>query len=128
MKKRMLSLLLTLCMAVSLLPTAVFAAGTTNDGDAAKPVTSVTAGPGSVQIKKSVNEAGTELTLEAYLTNEVIETVSAKPLDIVLVLDQSGSMAYDFNGDSTGKDTERRQYAMKQAVDAFIAKVGEQCS
>ncbi len=127
MKKRMLSLLLTLCMAVSLLPTAVFAAGTT-DEDAAKPVTSVTAGSGSVQVKKSVNEAGTELTLEAYLTNEVTETVSAKPLDIVLVLDQSGSMAFDFNGKKTEDNTARRQYAMKQAVDAFITKVGEQYS
>lgn len=50
------------------------------------------------------------------------QTVSAKPLDIVLVLDQSGSMAYDFDGNSTRKDTERRQYAMKQAVNSFIEK------
>lgn len=45
------------------------------------------------------------------------------PLDIVLVLDQSGSMAYDFNGDSTGSNTDRRQFAMKNAVKTFINSV-----
>ena len=79
-------------------------------------------------IHKSVNEAGNELTLEAYLTNEVTQTVSVKPLDIVLVLDQSGSMADDFNGRTTTKNEARRQYAMKQAVNSFIDKVGEQYS
>ena len=73
-------------------------------------------------IHKSVNEAGNELTLEAYLTNEVTQTVSVKPLDIVLVLDQSGSMADDFNGNETGKYSDTRQYAMKQAVNSFIEK------
>lgn len=120
MKKRILSLLLILCMTVTLLPTAAFAEGPGDE--AASPRTSVEKDNGSVHIEKSVNAAGTELTLEAYLTNEVTQTVSAKPLDIVLVLDQSGSMAYDFDGNSTHKDTERRQYAMKQAVNSFIEK------
>ena len=120
MKKRILSLLLILCMTLTLLPTAAFAEG--SGDEAASPRTSVEKDNGSVHIEKSVNAAGTELTLEAYLTNEVTQTVSAKPLDIVLVLDQSGSMAYDFDGNSTRKDTERRQYAMKQAVNSFIEK------
>ena len=120
MKKRILSLLLLLCMTVTLLPTAAFAEGPGDE--AASPRTSVEKDNGSVHIEKSVNAAGTELTLEAYLTNEVTQTVSAKPLDIVLVLDQSGSMAYDFDGNSTRKDTEGRQYAMKQAVNSFIEK------
>ena len=120
MKKRILSLLLILCMTLTLLPTAAFAEG--SGDEAASPRTSVEKDNGSVHIEKSVNAAGTELTLEAYLTNEVTQTVSAKPLDIVLVLDQSGSMAYDFDGNSTREDTERRQYAMKQAVNSFIEK------
>ncbi len=120
MKKRILSLLLILCMTLTLFPTAAFAEG--SGDEAASPRTSVEKDNGSVHIEKSVNAAGTELTLEAYLTNEVTQTVSAKPLDIVLVLDQSGSMAYNFDGNSTREDTERRQYAMKQAVNSFIEK------
>ncbi len=50
------------------------------------------------------------------------------PLDIVLVLDQSGSMAYKFNGKELGwgdDDTDRRQYAMKNAVKNFINSVAD---
>ena len=36
------------------------------------------------------------LTLEAYVTGEVTTTTKTKPLDIVLVLDQSGSMGDNF--------------------------------
>lgn len=41
------------------------------------------------------------------------------------MLDQSGSMAYDFNGESTNTNANRRQYAMKQAVNNFIDAVSE---
>lgn len=68
------------------------------------------------------------MTLEAYVTNEVTQTSSTKPLDIVLVLDVSGSMAYNFDGNDKGSPSERCQYAMKQAVNSFIDKVGEQYS
>ena len=50
------------------------------------------------------------------------------PLDIVLVLDQSGSMAYKFNGQGLGwgdDNTDRRQYAMKNAVKNFINSVAD---
>ena len=116
--------LLSFVMLWSLLPASALAA----KEDTPKPVTSVTEENASVYIHKSVNKAGNELTLEAYLTNEVTQTVSVKPLDIVLVLDQSGSMADDFNGRTTTKNEARRQYAMKQAVNSFIDKVGEQYS
>ena len=74
MKKRILSLLLILCMAVTLLPTAAFAAES-GDGEATSPRTSVEKENGPVHVKKSVNAAGTELTLEAYLTSMVITQV-----------------------------------------------------
>lgn len=61
------------------------------------------------------------ITMESYTTGEVISGTKTVPVDIVLVLDQSGSMAYDFNGNS-------RQYAMKQAVNGFIASVAEKYS
>ena len=123
MKKKFLALVLTLAMVLSLVPVTALAAGGNS------PVTEVSTDANSpVQIKKSVNEEGNMLTLEAYLTNEVTQTVSAKPLDIVLVLDQSGSMAYNFNGKTAKKYSDTRQYAMKSAVVNFIDKVNEQYS
>ena len=108
--RRVLALVMAVLMVIGLMP--VVAAG---DG-ATDPVTSVSKDNGFVHVNKSVNEAGNELTLEAYLTNEVTQTVSTKLLDIVLVLDQSGSMA-DLFGNVT------RQAAMKNAVNAFIEEV-----
>lgn len=134
MKKRILSILLAVLMLLSVLPvTAMAADGTTTDAEAGtQHPTSVSANKDAIHVNKSVvtdTETGkTSLELEAYLTNKVIQTTSTKPLDIVLVLDQSGSMAYDFKGNSTKKDENRRQYAMKQAVKTFIEKVKEQYS
>lgn len=108
--RRVLALVMAVLMVIGLMP--VVAA----DGGTADPVTSVSIDNGFVHVNKSVNETGTELTLEAYLTNEVTQMVSTKLLDIVLVLDQSGSMA-----DSFGNVT--RQAAMKNAVNAFIEEV-----
>ena len=126
MRKRLFAGLLSCIMLLSLLPTSVFAV---ENGGQATPTKSVSTDASSpVQIRKEVNNEGTALTLEAYLTNEVTQTVSAKPLDIVLVLDQSGSMAYNFDGKDKGDNTARRQYAMKLAVANFIDKVGEQYS
>lgn len=59
---------------------------------------------------------GYTVHLEAYTTGTVTTTTTTKPCDIVLVLDQSGSMADDFDGNT-------RQHAMKQAVDTFIENV-----
>lgn len=70
-------------------------------------------------------DGGYTVHLEAYTTGTVTTSTTTKPCDIVLVLDQSGSMAYDFNGNSTNNDTSRRQYAMKQAVNQFIGAVAD---
>lgn len=66
-----------------------------------------------------------KIRMEAFTTGKVKTTTSTTPVDVVLVLDQSGSMAYDFNGNSTNNDTSRRQYAMKQAVNQFIGAVAD---
>lgn len=66
-----------------------------------------------------------KIRMEAFTTGKVTTTTSTTPVDVVLVLDQSGSMAYDFNGNSTNNDTSRRQYAMKQAVNQFIGAVAD---
>lgn len=56
----------------------------------------------SVYLKKSaVYLPGThqvEITLEAFATGELSTIIQHIPADIVLVLDQSGSMAWDMNG------------------------------
>ena len=68
-------------------------------------------------------DGGYTVHLEAYTTGTVTTSTTTKPCDIVLVLDQSGSMADDFNGNTTNKEADTRQYAMKQAVNTFIDNV-----
>ena len=121
MKRRFWAGLLSFMMLWSLLPANALAADEENEE--AELETEVSTSENSpVQVKKTINGDGTKLTLEAYAINEVTQTSSTKPLDIVLVLDQSGSMAYNFGGNDKGNDSERRQYAMKQAVNSFIEK------
>ena len=70
----------------------------------------------------TANEDGTyTITLEAFTTGTVTTEQKDVPLDIVLVLDQSGSM-----NDSFGNTN--RQTAMKTAVNNFIDSVGEKYS
>lgn len=72
--------------------------------------------------KVTKNGDGTyKISLEAYTTGKVTTSTKTAPVDIVLVLDQSGSMAYSF-GDTT------RQEAMKSAVNNFIDAVGDKYS
>ena len=55
--------------------------------------------------------------IEAYTTGTVTQTSVAVPTDIILVLDTSGSMAWNFAGN--GNSNERLD-AMKTAVSSFI--------
>ena len=66
----------------------------------------------------TANEDGTyTITLEAFTTGTVTTEQKDVPLDIVLVLDQSGSMSDSFGNTN-------RQTAMKTAVNNFIDSVG----
>lgn len=81
-----------------------------------------------LKLEKTVTpnaNGGYTVHLEAYTTGTVTTTTTTKPCDIVLVLDQSGSMAYNFDGNKTSTDSARRQYAMKQAVNTFIEAVAD---
>ena len=69
------------------------------------------------------NVTGYTVRLESWIEGSVTSTKSVAPLDIVLVLDQSSSMAYDFSGNETSTVANTRQYAMKQAVNNFIDTV-----
>ena len=81
----------------------------------------------SKTVKANANGSYT-ITMESYTTGTVTTSTKTVPVDIVLVLDQSGSMAYDFNGNETNTNTARRQYAMKQGVNTFIASVNAKYS
>lgn len=132
--KRALALVLALVMALSLVALPSFAEGEeTGGGNDGMPYIEENGHGGKVEkdglvmsktIKKGENGQFL-LTLEAFATGSTTTTTSTKPVDIVLVLDQSGSMAYDFNGESTNTNANRRQYAMKQAVNNFIDAVSE---
>lgn len=60
------------------------------------------------------------ITLEAFTTGKVEVTKKSIPADIVLVLDVSGSMNYDMNGNQTNVQANRRITALKTAVNNFI--------
>ena len=117
--KRLLTWVLVLVMALSLLPLNALAA--------TRPTTDGGSGMNFVkQAKRNDDNDGTyTITMTAQATGKEVETTKPVPMDIVLVLDQSGSMADDFNGKTTYKDEARRQYAMKEAVNSFIGEVAK---
>lgn len=132
--KRALALVLALVMALSLVALPSFAEGEEDSaGNDGMPYIEENGHGGKVEkdglvMSKTIKKTGDSqflLTLEAFATGSTTTTTSTKPVDIVLVLDQSGSMADDFNGESTNTNANRRQYAMKQAVNNFIDAVSE---
>lgn len=99
MKKRILSILLAVLMLLSVLPISALAAEESTPEAQTEPTRGVSANSedNAVHVTKSVSEDGKTLTLEAYATNSVSTHTSYEPLDIVLVLDVSGSMDYCVN-------------------------------
>ena len=122
MKKKFLALVLTLAMVLSLVPVTALATEGTPTLD--KDTESVTTSQDGVNITKKVVPDGKgnyNLVMEAYVEGTTTETTTSTPLDIVLVLDVSGSM-----DDPMGKKgSKKRIDALKSAVNAFIDKVAE---
>lgn len=121
--KKIAAIGLALTMAIGLL----YTSGTVNAVDSTN--SSVNSGIDNENVVTNktaeyISDGKYKIRLEAYAKGKV-QTGVAKDLDIVLVLDQSGSMAYNFDGDRTWVDEEKRQYAMKQAVNNFIDDVYE---
>ena len=76
-----------------------------------------------VELKKSVTEAKDgeyKITLEAYATGSSEMSSTSTPVDIVLVLDVSGSMKDDFG---KGKAKTKKIAALKNSVNNFIDSV-----
>lgn len=123
MSKKIVAMLMAVAMAFSLLPvTALAGNGTQTPANATQPRTSVTTDTeDGVHISKKVEKAADgnyNLVMEAYVEGNTKIVDSSRPLDIVLVLDVSGSMAY-----SQGWGTEKKIVSLKSAVNNFIAEV-----
>lgn len=114
--KRLLTWVLVLVMALSLLPLNALAAdGSETDSSS-----------GMIFTKQLVSDepdvdGNYTIQMTAQATGKTTTTDKAVPMDIVLVLDQSGSMK-----DKFGKGT--RQSAMKEAVNSFIGEVARKHS
>ncbi len=144
-KKRVLPVLLSLALTATAALPVVYAVESSGEAEAEQPVPQTVnftnAGPflpvtlaegeeeqDALQLDKrvTVNDDGSyKITMEAYTTGTVTTTTSTKPVDIVLVLDQSGSMAYNWAGGSTWDWTTSRQYSLIQSVNSFIDSVKE---
>lgn len=114
--QRALAFLLCLLMVVTLLPVMGASAA---EGDVSAT---------GVELNKTLtlqNDGTYAITLEAYATGTVKteEKTAGVPCDIVLVLDQSGSMAEDFNGDDTSDNAKKRITALKTAATTFVNQV-----
>ena len=121
--KKILSVLLVLMLCVGMLPTAAFADGVAPAAD--DPTHPAPVEDSTMYLSKVYDPDTGILTLESYAKGAMVEveTVTKVPSDIILVLDQSGSMAYDFNGKSDASYADSRQKALKDAANAFIDAV-----
>lgn len=123
---RALAFLLCLLMVVSLLP--VMGANAVNVVST-QPADTVTATEG-LQMSKQLmlmSDGTYTINLEAYATgqSQTVTQKSGVPLDIVLVIDQSGSMAYNDKGNSTPTESDRRMYKLQDAVRSFVNNISK---
>ena len=120
---RLLAMLLTAMMVLSILSTGAFAEG---EGGVSAQLDS----DSPIQLKKTatLEDDGTyTIDLEAYVTGEVVAQVEKKsqPTDIILVLDQSGSMSYSMSGLPNGQYSTAGTITNTQAYEgAYYYKVG----
>ena len=96
--RRLLSWVCVLALCMSLLPVTALAAPT-ESGTQENPVTNT---KNQVTVNKWVSQdqdGSYRLNMEAYASDTITSTTTTTPLDIVLVLDTSGSMADSFGED-----------------------------
>ena len=102
MMKRIIALLLALILTVGLLPTVALAAEgenpTTDSGSVTKE-----ASKDNLNLVKTVTKErdNYKVTLESWATGTVTSSSTPVPMDIILLLDQSGSMKKNFTSSST---------------------------
>ena len=126
--KRALALVLALVMALSLVALPSFAAGEEDSAGNGSPRVEYAGesgkNNGGLVMTKTVRQTSESeflLTLEAYATGETRTETKDIPMDIVLVLDVSGSMGDPINGSGSQFKID----VLKSAVNGFIDKVAE---
>lgn len=127
--RRLISFILVIAMLLSVLPAGVFGAASGISSERAtsrnevndlseKGDTPLDADGLETSKKVTDNKDGSyTITLENYTTGTITSEEVSAPVDIVLVLDQSGSMSESFTGAAS------RQAALKTAVNNFITAV-----
>ena len=111
--KRLLTWVLVLVMTLSLLPLNVLAAGDPETDSSSGMIFTKELAPNQPD-----DDGNYTIRMTAQATGKTTTTTEAVPMDIVLVLDQSGSMKDKFDNDT-------RQSAMKEAVISFIDEVAD---
>lgn len=126
--KRALALVLALVMALSLVALPSFAAGEEDSAGNGSPRVEYAGesgkNNGGLVMTKTVSQTSESeflLTLEAYATGETRTETKDIPMDIVLVLDVSGSMDDPINGSGP----QYKINVLKSTVNGFIDKVAE---
>lgn len=111
--KRLLTWVLVLVMTLSLLPLNVLAASGPETDSSSGMIFTKELAPNQPD-----DDGNYTIRMTAQATGKTTTTTEAVPMDIVLVLDQSGSMKDKFDNDT-------RQSAMKEAVISFIDEVAD---
>lgn len=127
--KQALALVLALVMALSLVALPSFAAGEEDSAGNGSPRVEYAGesgkNNGGLVMSKTVTKGEGDdqflLTLEAFATGETRTETKDIPMDIVLVLDVSGSMGERINGSGSQYKID----VLKSAVNGFIDKVAE---
>ena len=128
-KSKLVALLLSFAMLITMFPSGMFAAPGNGGsdvpaaGDIRKSPQTANGENGNIVVNKSVSPGGNgtyNLTLEAYASNTKTSYTKTQPLDIVLVLDTSGSMDENIG---SGHNKQKKMSALKEAAKDFIDQV-----
>ena len=129
--KKVLAMLLTLCMVLGLLPMSAFAVGGAENQIVSNGAKTVIEN-GKVthsKIIEQIDENLFDITLKVATTEEIKTQTVSPNAAVVIVMDVSNSMNDDVNGDETGNAANKRITQAKNAaakfVDDFVKDAGD---